>query len=64
MEVRRLIRKYKPDVVYCHSSKAGAIGRMANVGLRNRDGRKNACVYNAHGWAFNMKGASRNVINS
>ena len=64
MEVRRLSRKYKPDVVYCHSSKAGAIGRMANVGLRNRDGRKNACVYNAHGWAFNMKGASRNVINS
>ena len=64
MAVRNLIRKYKPDVVYCHSSKAGAIGRMANVGLKNRYGAPNACVYNAHGWAFNMKGASKKVIHS
>ena len=64
MDVRRLIGKYKPDVIYCHSSKAGAIGRMANFGMRNRDGKKNACVYNAHGWAFNMKGADEKVIRS
>lgn len=64
MVVRRLIGKYKPDVVYCHSSKAGAIGRMANVGMKNRYGQKNACMYNAHGWAFNMKGADKKVINS
>ena len=64
MAVRSLIRKYKPDVVYCHSSKAGAIGRMANVGLRNRYGERNACLYNAHGWAFNMKGASDSLIKS
>ena len=62
--VRKLIAKYKPDVIYCHSSKAGAIGRMANVGMRNRYGQKNACVYNAHGWAFNMKGAGKRVIRS
>ena len=62
--VRKLIGKYKPDVVYCHSSKAGAIGRMANVGMKNRYGQKNACVYNAHGWAFNMKGAGKRVISS
>ena len=64
MMVRSLIKKYKPDVVYCHSSKAGAIGRMANVGLRNRYGERNACLYNAHGWAFNMKGASKSLIRS
>ena len=64
MEVRKLIGRYKPDVIYCHSSKAGAIGRMANVGMRNRSGKKNACVYNAHGWAFNMKGADQKVISS
>ena len=64
MAVRSLIKKYKPDVVYCHSSKAGAIGRMANVGLRNRYGERNACLYNAHGWAFNMKGASKSLIRS
>ena len=47
--VRALIKKYNPDIVYAHSSKAGAIARAADIGLRNR------CVYNPHGWAFNMR---------
>ena len=51
--VRKLIRKYRPDVVYCHSSKAGAIGRVADIGLRNK------VLYNPHGWSFNMKDLSR-----
>ena len=34
-EVRKLIRKYKPDIVYAHSSKAGAIARVADIGLKN-----------------------------
>ena len=55
MEVRKLISKYKPDIVYCHSSKAGAIGRLANIGLKNRQGKPNISVYNAHGWAFNIE---------
>lgn len=50
-EVRALIKKYKPDIVYAHSSKAGAITRMADIGLNN------ICIYNPHGWAFNMKGS-------
>lgn len=28
-QVRSVIRKFKPDVVHCHSSKAGIIGRLA-----------------------------------
>ena len=35
--VRRLIRKYQPDIVYAHSSKAGAIARVANIGLKKND---------------------------
>lgn len=48
-EVRKLIKKYNPDIVYAHSSKAGAIARVADIGLKNH------CVYNPHGWAFNMR---------
>lgn len=47
--VRMLIKKYNPDIVYAHSSKAGAIARAADIGLKNH------CVYNPHGWAFNMR---------
>lgn len=54
-EVRKLIGKYKPDIVYGHSSKAGAIARMANIGMKNADGERIKCIYNPHGWAFNMK---------
>ncbi len=46
---RRLIQEYNPDIVYCHSSKAGAIGRIANIGIRNK------LIYNAHGWSFNIR---------
>lgn len=49
VKVRQLIKKYNPDIVYAHSSKAGAIARVADIGLKNR------CVYNPHGWAFNMR---------
>lgn len=48
-EVRRLIKRYNPDIVYAHSSKAGAIARVADIGLENH------CLYNPHGWAFNMR---------
>lgn len=56
LRVRKLIKKYKPDIVYCHSSKAGAIGRAADFGL------KNVVVYNPHGWAFNMECGSRKKV--
>ena len=49
--VRKLIKRYHPDIIYCHSSKAGGIGRIANMGTGI------PLVYNPHGWSFNMKGA-------
>lgn len=48
ISLRKLLNKYKPDIVYLHSSKAGAVGRIANFGLKNK------LLYNPHGWAFNM----------
>jgi len=55
-QVRNIIKKYKPDIVYMHSSKAGAIGRIANLGITN------ISVYNAHGWAFNMRCSNKKKI--
>lgn len=49
LKVRKLIKKYKPDIVYAHSSKAGVIAKAADIGLNN------ICIYNPHGWAFNMR---------
>lgn len=56
LQIRKVIKHYKPDIVYCHSSKAGAIGRVADIGIKNK------LTYNAHGWSFNMKGASLKKI--
>lgn len=41
-EVRALIKKYNPDIVYAHSSKAGAIARVADIGI------KNCCVFSKY----------------
>ncbi len=46
--IRREIKKVNPDILYCHSSFAGGLGRMAAIGLHRK------VVYNPHGWAFNM----------
>ncbi len=48
-KIRKLIKKYNPDIVYCHSSIAGGLGRIASIGLSVK------IVYNPHGWAFNMQ---------
>ena len=47
--IRLLIKKYHPEIVYCHSSFAGGLGRLACLGLNCK------VVYNPHGWAFNMR---------
>ena len=45
-QVRRILKKLKPDIVSCHSSKAGLIGRLAarSLGIKS--------IFTAHGWSF------------
>lgn len=45
-ELRKELKKSKPDLVHLHSSKAGILGRLAakSLGLPT--------VFTAHGWAF------------
>ncbi len=48
VELKKIIKKINPDIVYLHSSKAGGIGRIALW-----FNRKIKIIYNAHGWFFN-----------
>ena len=45
-EVQKLLQEIKPDLVHCHSSKAGIIGRWAARRCHIPS------VFTAHGWAF------------
>lgn len=49
--VLNVIRKVNPDIIYCHSTWAGLIGRMAFLIAR----KKSKIIYNAHGWSFLME---------
>lgn len=55
-KIRKLIKKYNPDLIYVQSSKAGALGRIANIFI------KKPIIYNAHGWAFNMKISNKKIF--
>lgn len=56
--LRAVIAEVRPDVVYCHSSFAGGLGRLA-VRLNHEA----KVVYNPHGWAFNIGGAKSDGAN-
>lgn len=47
-KIRKIIKEVNPDIIYSHSSKAGALVRVANITNRKK------AIYNAHGWAFDM----------
>lgn len=47
-KIKQIIKKYKPDFIYCHSTKAGFLGRLAKPN-------NSLLLYNAHGWIFNRK---------
>lgn len=47
--VRQAARKDQYDVIHLHSSKAGAVGRIAAMGVPNRT---SVIVYSPHGFAF------------
>ncbi|MFV0578022.1 MAG: glycosyltransferase [Fusobacterium ulcerans] len=56
-KIRKIIKKEQPNILFLHSSKAGALGRIARIGIKNLK-----VLYNPHGWAFNMEGSSRKKI--
>ena len=47
-QIRAILKKEKPDILYCHSSMAGAVGRIAAIGFSCK------IIYNPHGWSFDM----------
>lgn len=53
IQIYKLIKKHNPDLIYVHSSKAGALGRIANMLFRK------PIIYNPHGWSFNMQISSK-----
>ena len=53
IEIKKIIRNVKPDVIHLHSSKAGFLGRFA------ANGRKIKMLYNPHGFSFLMQNSSK-----
>jgi glycosyltransferase involved in cell wall biosynthesis len=47
VELTRLCRRLRPDIVHVHSSKVGVLGRLAAWLARVP-----VCVYTVHGWSF------------
>lgn len=43
----KTIRKFDPDIIACHSSMAGVVGRLASIFHK-----KSKVVFTAHSWAF------------
>lgn len=45
-QVRKILKEIKPDILSCHSSKAGLVGRLAarSLGIKT--------IFTAHGWSF------------
>lgn len=52
LELRRLAREIQPDLIHLHSSKAGALGRLA------WNGKKTPLFYTPHGYSFLMEDCS------
>lgn len=54
LEIRKIIKELKPDVIHLHSSKASVIGRLANINLATK------LFYTPHGYSFLSKEFSEN----
>lgn len=44
----RIVQTEQPDLIHCHSAKAGMLGRLVAARL------KIPCVYTVHGWGFGV----------
>lgn len=52
-EIKKIIKEENPDIVHCHSSKAGIIGRLAT------NTKKTKTFYTPHGYSFLMQDSSK-----
>lgn len=52
LEIRKVVKSEKPDIVHLHSSKAGFLGRFAVSSTKYK------ILYNPHGYSFLMKDCS------
>lgn len=50
------IKKYKPNLIHAHSSKAGMLGRMISFRY------KLPCIYTVHGWGWRGLGLSKGIL--
>lgn len=57
LEVRHIAKEVKPDIIHLHSSKAGAIGRVA-FNKYEVNGQSVSVFYTPHGYSFLMKNHS------
>ena len=57
VELVRLFRRIRPDIVHLNSSKAGVLGRIAGTLARVP-----VIVFTAHGWAFKAAGGLRSTL--
>lgn len=51
--LRKIIKSERPDLIHCHSAKAGMLGRIVGYKLNI------PCIYTVHGWGF---GVGRKLI--
>ena len=49
LQCMKIVRKVRPEIVYCHSAKAGIYGRIACLRTKTK------VVYNPNGWSFYVK---------
>lgn len=55
IKFHRLCRKFKPDLIHAHSSKAGMIGRITALFMRKKS------IFTVHGWGF---GENQGILKS
>lgn len=55
-QIKKIVNQIKPDIVYAHSTKAGALTRIALIGMHI------PVIYNPHGWAFNIIQSSKKEL--
>jgi glycosyltransferase involved in cell wall biosynthesis len=57
LEINAIVRRHSPDIIHCHSAKAGMLGRLSAFLNRTR------WIYTVHGWGWRgAPAATRSAI--